>query len=86
MQIYTDTNLTLPLKGQRTTYDHHLNKLGSAETAMLYQDSAPKLSSFWRRRFLSVFFLPYIDMAAILFNGAEPFENIGNTLSTEVPI
>ena len=27
-------------------------------------------------RFLSV--LPYMDMAAILFNGAEPFEQIGN--------
>ena len=24
-----------------------------------------------------------MDMAAILFNGAEPFEQIGNTLSTE---
>ena len=28
-------------------------------------------------------FLPYMDMAAILFNCAEPFEEIGNTLSTE---
>ena len=28
-------------------------------------------------------FLPYMDMAAILYNGAEPFEQIGNTLSTE---
>ena len=27
--------------------------------------------------------LPYIGMAAILFNGAEPFEKILNTLSTE---
>ena len=28
-------------------------------------------------------FLPYIDMVAILFNCAEPFEQIGNTLLTE---
>ena len=28
-------------------------------------------------------FLPYMGMAAIVFNGAEPFEKIGNTLSTE---
>ena len=27
-----------------------------------------------------------MDMAAILFNCAEPFEQIGNTLSTEGPI
>ena len=30
-------------------------------------------------------FLPYMDMAAILFNCAEPFEQIDNTLSTEDP-
>ena len=29
--------------------------------------------------------LPYMDMAAILFNGAEPFELIDNTLLTEGP-
>ena len=30
-------------------------------------------------------FLPYMDMVAILFNWAEPFEQIGNTLSREGP-
>ena len=30
-------------------------------------------------------FLPYEDMVAILFNGAEPFEQIGNILLTEGP-
>ena len=30
-------------------------------------------------------FLPYMDMAAILFNCPEPSEQIGNTLSTEGP-
>ena len=29
--------------------------------------------------------LPYMDMAAILFNIAEPFKQNGNTLSTENP-
>ena len=28
-------------------------------------------------------FLPYTDKAAILFDGAEPFEQIGNTFLTE---
>ena len=28
-------------------------------------------------------FVPYMDMAAILFNGTKPFEQIANTLSTE---
>ena len=30
-------------------------------------------------------FLPYMDMTAILFNGAEIFEQIVNTLFTEGP-
>ena len=30
-------------------------------------------------------FLPYMDMAAILFNRAEPLEQNDNTLSTEGP-
>ena len=30
-------------------------------------------------------FLPSMGMAAILFNGAEPFKQIVNTLSTEGP-
>ena len=29
--------------------------------------------------------LPYMDMAAIVFNGAKPFEQLGNTLLTECP-
>ena len=28
-------------------------------------------------------FLPYMDMAVILFSCAEPFQQTGNTLSTE---
>ena len=50
IQIYKDAKLTLPYKGQRSTYVHHLNKLGKAwNSDALYQDSAPKLSRFWRR-------------------------------------
>ena len=30
--------------------------------------------------------LPYMGMAAILFNGAEPFNQIVNILSTEGPM
>ena len=37
------------------------------ELNAIYQDSAQKLSWFWRRRVLSV--LPYMGMAAILING-----------------
>ena len=31
-------------------------------------------------------FLPYTGKVAILFDGAEPFEQIGNTLLTEGPM
>ena len=48
---------------------------------MLYTKIQPQS---WRRRLLSV--LPYLSMAAILFNGAEPFEQIVNILSTEGPM
>ena len=51
---------------------------------IIYQDSASKLSWFKRKRFLSVF-SPYMGMAAILFSGAEPFEQIVISL-TEGPI
>ena len=31
-------------------------------------------------------FLPYMDMAAILFDGAEPFDQSGDGLLTEGPL
>ena len=37
----------------------------------------------WEEDFQEYF--TYMDMAAILFNCAEPFEQIGNTLPTEGP-
>ena len=56
---------------------------------MLYiynQDPVSKLSWFWRSRFLSVFFLPYMGMVAILFSDVVPFEQIVNKPSTEGPM
>ena len=44
----------------------------------LYQDSASKLSWFWRRIFKTFYHIWFL--AAILFNGTEPFEQIVNTL------
>ena len=42
-------NLTLPWKGPRSTYDHHLNKSGRPWVPLaMYQDLASKLS--WFRR------------------------------------
>ena len=85
-QHFPNTNVwgckfDLPYKGQKSTYDHHLNKLGRPWVLdAIYQDSASKPSWFWRS-VSSV--LPYMGMAAILINGAEPFEKIVNTLSTK---
>ena len=63
-------------KGQRSSKDHHLNKLGRpCIPDAIYQDSAIKLSWFWR-------FLRY-GMEVILFNSAELFQQIENTSSTE---
>ena len=50
----------------------------------VYQDSASKLSWFWRRRFLSVFII--YGHGGHLVHGMEPFEQIGNTHSTEGPM
>ena len=51
------------------------------ETAMLYTKIQPQSFLGSQKDFYEV--LPYMDMVAILFNGAEPVEQIGNTLSTE---
>ena len=51
------------------------------KTAMLYTTIQPQSFLGSREDFYE--FLPYMDMAAILFNGVEQVEQIGNTLSTE---
>ena len=46
-----------------------------------------KLSIYLNRRVFVIFkCLPYMDMAVILFNGAEPFEQIVSILSAEGPM
>ena len=54
------------------------------ESSMLYTKIQPQSFLGSGEEVFQVF-LPYMDMAAILFNGAEPVEEIGNTLLTEVP-
>ena len=51
---------------------------------MLYNSIQPKSCLSSGEDFLSV--LPYMGMTAILFRGAEPFEQIVNILSTEGPM
>ena len=53
------------------------------ESSMLYTKIQPQSSLRSGEDFQE--FLPYMDMAAILFDCAEPFEQIGNTLSTDGP-
>ena len=54
-------------------------KLVDRESPMLYTKTQPLgFFWFWRRRFLNVFY--HIGMAAILFNGAEPFRQIDDYL------
>ena len=73
IQIYLDADLTLSWKGQRSTLDHNLNKLGRAWVLdAIYQNSAPKLYSFWRRRF------HFVQLRGTI-------EQTGNTLSTDDP-
>ena len=52
---------------------------------MLYTKIQPQSFLGYGEGDLKVF-LPYMDMIAILFDGAKPFEQIGNTLLTEGPM
>ena len=51
------------------------------ESPMLYTKIQLKAFLVLEKKFVSI--LPYMGMAAILVNGAEPFEQIVNILSTE---
>ena len=54
---------------------------------MLYTKIQPQSFLVSREdEFQGFFFLPYMGVAAILFNGAEPFESIINTPLTEGPM
>ena len=47
-------------KSQRSSHDHHLNKLGRPSVPdAIHQDSGSKLSWFWRWQRISVFFTTY---------------------------
>ena len=80
---HTYTNFTLPIKRSKII-------LGSSFEQTL-QTLSPLcfIPRFSHKAFLVLekkifkYFLPHMGMAAILFNGAEPFEQILNTPSTE---
>ena len=52
---------------------------------MLYTNIQPQSFLGYGEEDFQEFFLSYMDMVAILFNCAEPFEQTGNTLLTEGP-
>ena len=55
-QMHREANLTLPLNGQMSMYDHYFINFGRSPVPDdLCKDSAPKHPRFWRRRFLKVF-------------------------------
>ena len=60
-QMHREANLTLPLKGQTSTYDNSFSNVGRSNVGRppvpdeSCKGSAPRHSQFWRRRFLKVF-------------------------------
>ena len=56
IQMHWEANLTLPSKGQTSTYDNSLSNVGRPPIPDdSCKGSAPRHSRFWRRRFLKVF-------------------------------
>ena len=56
IQMHREANLTLPQKGQTSTYDHSFSNFGRPPVPYdSCKGSAPRHSQFWRRRFLKVF-------------------------------
>ena len=56
IQMHREANLTLPLKGQTSTYDNSFTNVGRPPVLDdSCQGSAHRHSRFWRRRFLKVF-------------------------------
>ena len=87
IQTSGDANLTLPQKGQRSSSNHHLNTLVEHESPKLcITNQSLSIVRLWRKRFLRVVLIIYLGMTAILFNGAEPFEQIVNAPSTGSPM
>ena len=56
IQMHREANLTLPYKGQTSTYDNSFSSFGRPHVPDdSCKDSAPRHPRFWRRRFLKVF-------------------------------
>ena len=56
IQMHREANLTLPKKGQMSTYDNSFSNVGRPPVPDdSCKGSAPRHSRFWRRRFLKVF-------------------------------
>ena len=56
IQMHREANLTLPLKGQTSTYNNSFSNFGRPPVPDdSCKGSAPRRSRFWRRRFLKVF-------------------------------
>ena len=56
IQMHREANLTLPLKGQTSTYDNSFSNFGwPLVPDDSCKDSAPRHPRLWRRRFLKVF-------------------------------
>ena len=57
IQMHYEANLTLMLSRSRSSWDHHLNKLGRPHIPnATYQVSRSLALWFWRRRFLKGFY------------------------------
>ena len=57
IQMHREANLTLPLKGQASTYNNSFSNFGRPPVPDdSCKGSAPRHSWFWRRRFLKVFY------------------------------
>ena len=71
IQMHREADLTLPLRGQMSMYDHYFSNFGRPVAYDLRKDSATRHLLYWRKDFKR--FLPYMGMAAILVNGQQPF-------------
>ena len=72
IQMHREANLTLPLKGQMSTYNNSFSNFGRPLVPDdLCKDSAPKLLGSGEKDFQR--FLPYMGMAAILVNEPRQF-------------
>ena len=72
---YIGKQIDLPWKGQRSTYGHHLNKLGRPWVLNATYTKIQPQSFLGSGEEDFQVFLPYMGMAVILFDGAEYLKN-----------